>query len=353
MATITPESRRDGRGNGAPLNLHVDGIPVAVDPLALSLNESPYPPLPAVRQALIGSIDAANRYPEFLPLRLRHLIACHIGVPDEQVIIGAGATGAMLQVLHAVTKPGDRIVIADPTFEGYPIVASMTRLVPVKVPLVDDGHHDLNAMVDAASDARVLVICRPHNPTGTVEPPSAIDAFLAEIPGDTVVLIDEAYVEFVEPQYRIDCVGLVRRFPNLVVMRTFSKAYGLAGLRRGYAFGSAELAATLWSMQLPFGVSITSLVAVAASYQAESELQRRIRMITSERRILQRKLRGMGVQYTGGHANFIYLPPSPSWAATFSDAGVRVKHYPDGGVRITIGGCSSTEAVLAALGKKQ
>ena len=121
-------------------------VPAAADPLALSLNENPYPPLPAVKAALIRSIDAANRYPEFLPQRMRGLIADRIGVPDEQIILGAGATGVMLHVLNVITDPGDRIVITDPTFEGYPIVAGMTGVVPVQVPLDPTGHHDLAAM---------------------------------------------------------------------------------------------------------------------------------------------------------------------------------------------------------------
>jgi histidinol-phosphate aminotransferase len=138
-------------------------LPDAVDPFALSLNENPFPPL---RAALVESIDTANRYPEFLPERMRSLIAGRIGLRDEQVVLGQGATGVALQVLHAVTSPGDRMVLTWPTFDGYPIFAQMARLVPVTVPL-DEHAHDLDAMADAACDARVAVRCRPHNPTGT------------------------------------------------------------------------------------------------------------------------------------------------------------------------------------------
>jgi histidinol-phosphate aminotransferase len=327
------------------------GQPLAIDPFALSLNENPYPPLPAVRAALVRSISSANRYPEFLPQRLRALIAAHVGVPDEQVILGAGATGVMLQILHAITDPGDRIVIPDPAFEGYEIVATMNRLVPVRIPLLHWGNHDLPAMAGAARDARAVVICRPHSPTGTIESRADIGEFLSKVPTDTVVLLDEAYAEFVEPAHRIDAVDLVRRNPNVVVMRTFSKAYGLAGLRIGYAFSSAALGERLWAMQLPFGMGITGLVAVAASYDAEAQLRQRIRRITDERRRLQALLAGMGVPSTDAHANFVYLPASSrSWRDVFVESGVRVKHYADGGVRITIGGPNSTEAVLAAVG---
>ncbi len=344
---VVPRSRKAPAPECTPL-------PHAIDPTALALNESPYAPLPAVRTALIESVLAANRYPDFLPERLRRLIAARIGVPEEQVSLGAGATGVMMQVMQAMTNPGDRIVISDPTFEGYPIIAAMTRLVPVKVPLDQAGHHDLDAMADAASDARLVAICRPHNPTGTVESAADIEAFLQRVPSDTIVILDEAYAEFVAPAHRLDSVSLVERFPNVVVMRTFSKAYGLAGLRIGYAYSSWQLAAKLWAMQLPFGMGITSLVAVEASYRAESQLQQRIRMITAERRYLRLRLRSMGVHCTDGHANFVYLPAAVRpWNEVFDDeAAVRVKHYVDGGVRITVGGRSSTGAVLNALRRK-
>ena len=288
----------------------LDALPDAVDLFALSLNESPFPPLPAVRSALICSIDVANRYPEFLPERLRGLIAGHIGVCDGQVVLGAGASGVVMQVLHAVTRPGDRIVFSEPTFDGYPIFAQMARLTSVTVPLDERGHHDLEAMAEAATDARVVVLCRPHNPTGTLEPVADVLRFLRRVPDDTVVLLDEAYIEFVAPQHRIDGPELVRQFPNVVVLRTFSKAYGLAGLRIGYGFASPELASMLWTMQLPFGMGITSLAAVAASYDAEDQLRQRILLITGERGHLWRRLRAMGVYTTDGHANFVYLPPA-------------------------------------------
>jgi histidinol-phosphate aminotransferase len=329
----------------------VSALPNALNPLALSLNENPFPPLPAVRSALIESIDAANRYPEFLPQRLRSLIAGRVGVRDEQVVIGAGATGVILQVLHAVTSPGEKIVMTSPTFDGYPIFAQMTRLEPVTVALDTHGHHDLDAMAEAAEDARVVVVCRPHNPTGTFEPAADIERFLRRVPSDTVVLLDEAYVEFLSPEYRIDAPSLVERYPNVVVLRTFSKAYGLAGLRIGYGFCAPDLARQLWAMQQPFGIGITSLVAVAASYDAESQLRQRIRMIASERRYLRMRLRSMGVYSTDAHANFIYLPPSHQpWRDVFDGTGLQVRNYTDGSVRITVGNRQSTRAVLAAVG---
>jgi histidinol-phosphate aminotransferase len=329
-------------------------LPQAVDPLALSLNESPFPPLPAVRSALVHSIDAANRYPEFLPGQLRRLIADRVGVGGEQVVLGSGASGVAMQVLHAVTRPGERIVLSQPTFDGYPIFAQMARLTPVAIPLNEYGHHDLAAMAEAATDASVVVLCRPHNPTGTLEPVSAVEWFLRQIPTDTVVLLDEAYIEFVAARHRIDAPDLIRRFPNVVVLRTFSKAYGLAGLRIGYGFAAPELASTLWTMQLPFGINNVSAAAVAASYDAEAQLAHRIRRITAQRNHLRLRLMAMGIYSTDSHANFVYLPPrgrGGPWRDVFAEAGVQVRYYSDGGARITVGDLPSTLAVLSAVGK--
>ncbi|TDO08826.1 histidinol-phosphate aminotransferase [Mycobacterium sp. BK086] len=331
----------------------VAALPDAIDPLALSLNENPFSPLPAVRSALIAAIDSANRYPEFLPERLRRLIAGRIEVADDQVVIGPGATGVAMQLLHAVTSPGDRIAMATPTFDGYPIFAQMARLQPIMVPLDEHGRHDLDALADAAADAKVVVLCRPHNPTGTVESAPAVKRFLDAVPRDTVVLLDEAYIEFVAPAFRLDGRSLIQRYPNVLVLRTFSKAYGLAGLRIGYGFGSTALTGMLWRMQLPFGVDSSSLVAVAASYDAERQLQRRIRVIAAERRYLRMRLRAMGVYVTEGHANFVYLPPAGTpWQEVFDPAGLKVRHYNDGGVRITVGDRWSTRAVLAAVARR-
>ncbi|MCT7658161.1 pyridoxal phosphate-dependent aminotransferase [Mycobacterium deserti] len=325
-------------------------LPRATDPMALSLNENPFPPLPAVRSALVASVEAANRYPEFLPERMRTLIAAHVGVHREQMIVGVGATGVIMQVLRTVTSPGDRIVMTSPTFDGYPIFAHMARLVSHTVPLDVHGHHDFASLIEAAADASVVVLCRPHNPTGTIESAADVERFLRCVPHDTVVLLDEAYVEFLAPGHIIDGPELVERYPNVVVVRTFSKAYGLAGLRIGYGFCAAELARRLWTMQLPFGIGITGLVAVAACYEAEVELRQRIRLITSERRYLRRRLRSMGVYSTDSHANFVYLPPrGRPWREVFDGTGLQVRNYADGGVRITVGDRRSTRSVLAAL----
>jgi histidinol-phosphate aminotransferase len=197
------------------------------------------------------------------------------------------------------------------------------------------------------------VVCRPHNPTGTLEPTAEIVRFLRRVPDDTVVLLDEAYIEFAAPQHRIDVSGLTAYFPNVAVVRTFSKAYGLAGLRIGYGLASAGLAKTLWAQQLPFGIAITSLLAVAASYDAEDQLLQRVRAITAERRYLRRRLSAMGIYTPDAQANFLYLPccggRERPWSQVFAERGLHIRCYPDGAARITVGSRESTLAVLDAV----
>jgi histidinol-phosphate aminotransferase len=197
-----------------------------------------------------------------------------------------------------------------------------------------------------------VVVCRPHNPTGTLEPTAQLLRFLLRVPRDTIVLLDEAYIEFAAPEHRIDIAALVGRFPNVVVVRTFSKAYGLAGLRIGYGLACGELARMMWSQQLPFGIAMTSLPAVAASYNAEDQLLQRTRVITAERRYLRMRLSALGIFTTDAHANFVYLPSRGRlWREVFADSGLHVRCYADGGARITVGSRASTQAVLSAVGK--
>ena len=258
-----------------------------------------------------------------------------------------------MQVLQAVTNPGDRIVMAYPTFDGYPILAQIARLISVTVPLDSRGHHDLDRIVDEASDARVVALCRPHNPTGTVESEADVRSLLARIGRDTLVLLDEAYVEFVAPSDQIDVRALVSDHPNVVVVRTFSKAYGLAGIRTGYGLCAPDLAKTLWAMQLPFGSTSLSLAAVDASFRAENQLRKRVKAIVDERHCLRTRLSGMGIWTADSHANFVYLPAGrvPS-REQFEAGGLRVRFYGDGGVRVAVGTHQSTQAVLTVLEKK-
>ncbi|MBF6164218.1 aminotransferase class I/II-fold pyridoxal phosphate-dependent enzyme [Streptomyces gardneri] len=315
----------------------------------LSLSENPFPPLPSVLRAVHMTLAQANRYPEFLPRRLPTLIAGHVGVRAEQIVVGSGATGVALQIMQTLTTPGAEIVYSSPTFDGYPIMAEMTGLTAVPVPLDPTGKQDLRAMRRAINRRTALVVvCRPHNPTGTVIPADELKAFLSDVPTRVPVILDEAYVEFLGAAEHADPLALIAKHPDLLIVRTFSKAYGLAGLRIGYAVGRAELIARVNRLQLPFGVGAAAVAAVAASYAAEPELAARTLRITEQRDALRGALLARGYAIPESHANFLYVP-GPGATTALRRAGIAAKSYPDGSARIAVGDLSADHAVLQAL----
>ncbi|MFI6871245.1 aminotransferase class I/II-fold pyridoxal phosphate-dependent enzyme [Nocardia sp. NPDC050406] len=343
MSVLLPHPERSspewGRGAHAPVRYD------------LSLSENPFTPLPSVVRALERTLPQANRYPEFEPRRLPRLIADHVGVRPDEVVVGAGATGVAMQIMQTVAAPGDQMVFATPTFDGYPIMAAMTRLEPVAVPLDSSGCQQLWAMARAVSERTgLLAVCRPHNPTGTVASASELKAFLHEVPARVPIVLDEAYAEFLGANETLDTVELIRRHSNVLVLRTFSKAYGLAGLRIGYAFGAEELVRRVRRLQLPFGVPASAAAAVAACYAAETELAERILRITTEREMLRASLRRIGIRVPRGRGNFLYLP-GDQVSAALGQAGIAAKTYPDGSARIAVGDSRAGRAVLRALSR--
>ncbi|QIS06889.1 aminotransferase class I/II-fold pyridoxal phosphate-dependent enzyme [Nocardia brasiliensis] len=315
----------------------------------LALSENPFPPLPSVLRAMHAELAQANRYPEFLPDRLPRLIAGHLGVSADQIVVGAGATGVALQIIQSLTSAGAGIVYGAPTFDGYPIMAEMTGLDAVPVPLTARGDQDLWALARAVDKRTgLVVVCRPHNPTGTVVTAGQLAAFLRTVPARVPVILDEAYVEFLDAAAHIDPGALLRKHANLLFLRTFSKAYGLAGLRIGYAFGRPELMARVRKLQLPFGVSSTAAAAVAASYAAAPELAARTLRITAAREALRTALRRRGIEVPRSQANFLFLP-GPGVATALRRAGIAAKAYPDGSARISVGDPDADQAVLRAL----
>ncbi|MFE3758782.1 pyridoxal phosphate-dependent aminotransferase [Nocardia tengchongensis] len=321
----------------------------------LALNENPYGPLPSVHHALTRALASANRYPEFLPHRLPRLIAARIGCTPERIVVGAGATGVIMQILQAIVAPcGARVVLADPTFDGYPLLTVTVGGHPVLVPLTAQGSQDLDSMAALVDEQTALVVlCNPHNPTGTLLRSHELAGFLDRIDTRITVILDEAYVEFVPPEQRIDAMALLTKYPNVIVVRTFSKAFGLAGLRVGYAISDPRIAARIAHWQVPFGMSILAEVGVQACYAAEDELSQRIRLITNERNRLTAALRGLGYELPDSSANCVFLPLNDPARANqiseaFGRADIRVKQYSTG-MRITVGDRAASEAVLASL----
>jgi histidinol-phosphate aminotransferase len=343
------ETQRERSGPEAAAQRYHGGLPPESPHFDLTLSENPFPPLPSVLDAVQRTLAHANRYPEFLPRRLPQLIADHLGVSAEQVVVGSGATGVLLQIMQVLTAPGRRVVLAGPTFDGYPMMAAMTGLETVAVPLDSAGRQDLWAMARAVDEHTALVaVCRPHNPTGTVVPVSELKAFLFGVPRHVLVVLDEAYAEFLGAAETVDPRELIDRYPNLLVLRTFSKAYGLAGMRIGYAFGAADLVRRVRRLQLPFGTPESAVTAVAACYAAQAELSERVLRITTARELLRTELRRNGIRVPRSRANFLYLP-GPGMVAALTRAGIAAKGYPDGSARIAVGDPAADAAVRRAL----
>ncbi|WP_405490016.1 pyridoxal phosphate-dependent aminotransferase [Nocardia sp. NBC_00511] len=316
----------------------------------LQLNEIPYGPPPSVQQALSRALASANRYPEFLPMRLPRLIAERLGCAPGRIVVGAGATGVIMHIVQEFGSGGAEVVMATPTFDGYPILTSMAGGRPVGVPLTADGRQDLAALARAVTErTRLVVVCSPHNPTGTLIRPREFEEFLGEIPATVTVVLDEAYVEFVAEPDRIDIFTLLDRHPNLLVLRTFSKAFGLAALRVGYAVGDADLIDQVARWQLPFGMTALAEVAVRACYEAEAEIEARVAVLGEHRDRLTTGLRDLGLRVPESYANFSYLtlpaPDNDRVATALAGADIHVKSYPTG-IRITVGDQAATDAVL-------
>ncbi|MCZ0984642.1 histidinol-phosphate transaminase [Streptomyces diastatochromogenes] len=319
----------------------------------LALNESPYPPLPSVREAMQRAVAQAHRYPQFYPDDLTERIAAWCQVTPDRVAVGSGSVGVALQLLRAVVRPGDTVAYAWRTFDAYPLLTAMVGAHPVAVPLSPDGHQDLGALLAALDHrTRVVVLCNPHNPTGSLVTADALSAFLRQVPRHVTVLLDEAYVEFAHHTALPDARSLLGTHPNLFVLRTFSKAYGLAALRVGYGLGACELVERVRRQQLPFGINTVATAAVKASLQADSELRLRVDTVVAERERLRHELVELGWHVRPGHANSVWLAapdPIDEGATALTDAGVQARHYPGEGLRLTVGSRHANDTVLTAL----
>ncbi len=319
----------------------------------LSSNENPFPPLPGVEAAIADAAASVNRYPDFGSSRLLMALAAHLDVDADQIALGTGSVAVLGQVMTAMTGPGDEIVIPWRSFEAYPILAALAGASLVRVPLRDDGTHDLDAMADALTErTRLVMVCTPNNPTGPAVTRRALESFLARVPGDVLVAIDEAYVEFVRDEAAPDALDLALSRTNVIVLRTFSKAYGLAGLRVGYAVGPSTIITELRKAQLPFGVTAMAEQAAIASLGAEAELLRRVEVLVNERSRVRSELRAMEYVTPDAQGNFIWLPldgKADEFAQAAADGGVVVRPFAGDGVRVTVGEPAANDRWLAVL----
>jgi histidinol-phosphate aminotransferase len=337
----------------ATLPAYVPGrtVPGAIK---LASNETPYPPLPHVVERIADAARTVNRYPDSHAVELTAALAARFGVPVEQVRVGCGSVSLCTQLVQAVADADEEVLYAWRSFEAYPIIAAVSGASSVQVPL-RDHHHDLDAMVERITGkTRLVFVCNPNNPTGTAVRRDALVRFLRAVPDDVVVALDEAYREFVSDPDVPDGLGLLADFPNLVVLRTFSKAYGLAGLRVGYAVAAdPAIAAALGQTQVPFAVTSVAQAAALASLEpaAEAQLMERVAAIVAERDRVHAALVESGYAVPPSQANFVWLPladATTDWAAGCEQRGVVVRPFAGAGVRVTIGTPEENDRFLAA-----
>lgn len=316
----------------------------------LSSNENPYPPLPGVLEAAQQSCTQMNRYPDMgnaealaaLTLRLR---TDQLPITEDNLAFGTGSVAVLYHLLQAVCEPGDEVVYAWRSFEAYPIAVQSCGAVPVPVSLRADATHDLGAMAASVTPrTRAVLLCTPNNPTGPIVRHDDLIEFLDRIPQDVLVALDEAYVEFVTDPAVARGLELWRDRPNVVVLRTFSKAYGLAGFRIGYAVAEPRLATAIRAVALPFGVSVPAQAAVIASLDATDALMERVSALVKARVDLVNGLTGLGFDLPATEANFIWFcarEQTQAYASAFEAAGLitrpYIAHGPWDGVRVSIG----------------
>lgn len=325
----------------------------------LSSNESPYPPLPSVLDAIAEAAHQTNRYPDLTASAVVEALAGNLDVPADHVVVGCGSVGVATQIVESFAGPGDEVLYAWRSFEAYPILVQVAGATSVQVPLTASAGHDLDAMAAAITPrTRVIFVCNPNNPTGTAVRRAELERFLDRVPSDCLVVLDEAYREFIRDPEVPDGIDLYRDRPNVAVLRTFSKAYGLAGLRVGYAVAHPDIADGIRMTYMPFSVSIVAQAAAIASLRpaAEKELLERVDATVAERARVVETLLAQGWPVPETQANFVWLPTGPStdaFAAECEQAGVVVRPFSGEGVRVTIGEPEANDLFLDVAGRRR
>jgi histidinol-phosphate aminotransferase len=316
----------------------------------LSSNENPCPPLPGVLDAAAAAAATVNRYPDLTASALHHAIAERFGVDVAQVATGAGSVAVLYNLLQAMCGEGDEVVYAWRSFEAYPIAVGLTGATKVEVPVDVDTRHDLPAMLEAITDAtKVVLVCTPNNPTGPAVHAGELREFVDAVPERVVVAIDEAYREFVRDPQTVDGLEVAAGRDNVVVLRTFSKAYGLAGLRVGYGIAPAPLAEAIRKCSLPFGVSHIAQAVAVASLEAEDALLERVEALVAERTRVVDALAGVGWAVPDSQGNFVWLAlgdRSNEFAAACDERGVSVRPFQGDGVRVSVGEAEANDIVV-------
>jgi histidinol-phosphate aminotransferase len=317
----------------------------------LSSNESPYGPLPSVVEVIAEAARAVNRYPDNGAGELTAAIAERFAVPVGHVAVGCGSVGVLQQLMEAVGEPGAELLYAWRSFEAYPPLSDLAALTSVRVPLRDETH-DLAAMAAAITPrTRLILVCNPNNPTGTVVRERELTEFIDQVPADCLVILDEAYREYIRDADVPDGIDLYRDRPNVAVLRTFSKAYGLAGLRIGFLIGHEPVAEAIRKTMLPFTVNAIAQAAAVASLNAEDELLERVETTVKERDRVREALRAEGWTVPATEANFVWLrlgDQTTAFAQSCDAAAISIRPFAGEGARISIGTPAANDAFLAA-----
>jgi histidinol-phosphate aminotransferase len=318
----------------------------------LASNETPYPLLPSVQEAIAAAVADSNRYPDPGVVRLTDALAAKHLVDADRLAVGCGSVQLVQELVEIACDAGEEVVFGWRSFEAYPTLTTIAGATPVTVPL-RDAHLDLEAMASAVTDrTRLVLLCSPNNPTGPALAHDDVKSFLETVPPQVLVVVDEAYAEFVDDPLAVDGTRLLSSYPNLVVLRTFSKAYGLAGLRVGYALcGDPAVAGALRQVHLPFAVSVAAQAAALASLEAEEQLLGQVAEIVSRREPLRKALREIGWDVPPTQGNFVWLPTGPDTdrvSQVFEDHDVLVRAFSGEGIRVTVGTPRDDERVLVA-----
>jgi histidinol-phosphate aminotransferase len=316
----------------------------------LSSNESPFGPLPSVAQVIAHAALDVNRYPDNGATALTEAIAQRFAVPPGHIAVGCGSVGVTQQLLEAVGEPDAEVLYAWRSFEAYPTLVGLSSAAAVTVPLRAEAH-DLPAMADAiTSRTRLIFVCNPNNPTGTVVHADELTEFMDRVPEDTLVVLDEAYAEYVRDPQVPDGMAVYRDRPNVAVLRTFSKAYGLAGLRVGFLVAHPPVAGAVRKTVLPFTVNALAQAAAIASLAAEPELLERVDAVVKERVRVRDELLAQDWSVPPTEANFVWLrlgEDTQDFAAECAQAGVAIRPFGAEGARISIGDHDANDAFLA------
>ena len=328
----------------------------------LSSNENPLGPVPEVARVL-AEFDAVHRYPDPLSTALRTALAGQLGVDAEDIVTGAGSLGALNQIIKTfagVNADGvqDEVIYAWRSFEAYPILVGIMGARSVQVPNLPNGAHDLDAMAAAVTDrTRLILVCTPNNPTGPAVTESQIRSFLAKVPATVPVVIDESYFEFCaassipegeEPP--LNGLDIYRDYPNVIILRTFSKAQGLAGLRVGYSISHPQITRHLRVAATPFAVSALAERAAVASIEHQEAVMERVRHIVAERERVTARLRELGYEFPSTYANFVWLPlgeRTGEFVDLMDRNALSVRAFGSEGVRVSIGEVEANDRFLS------